>query len=49
MNKFDYKKGREEEALSQARALICPEGSFRIGMLFGVRLTQASDFGVRVG
>jgi len=45
VNKFGSKKGAEEEGcLSQA--FICPEGSLQMGMLFGMRPTHASDFGV---
>jgi len=48
MNKFQQ-KGRvevEEEPLSQMRVLICSEGNLWVGMLFGVGLTCAFDFGV---
>jgi len=51
VNKFGSKKGRTEEEglLSQARALICPEKCLREGMLFGVGLIHASDFGIGAG
>jgi len=48
VNKFGSKKGRaEERLLSQMRALICPEGSLRVGIPLGIGLIHASDF--RIG
>jgi len=43
-----HQNGRVEGdgPLSQARYLICSEGSLLVGMLFGVRPTHASDFGI---
>jgi len=43
---FKKEKKEEEPYLSQARALIYPQENLRVGMLFGMGLTHASDFEV---
>jgi len=51
VNKFGSKEGRAKKKgpLSQARTLICLEESLRVGMLFKVKLTHVSDFGIGAG
>jgi len=37
----------EERPLSQCASLYARRGTLRVGVLFGVGLTHASDFGIR--
>jgi len=47
VNKFSFKKRRA--GTSQARVLICPEGSLRMEMLFGMQFTRPTLEGGRLG